>query len=121
MTKVITVILMLFAATAVTIPTVESQSEKLVVLMPTPSKYVDPYIERFREWYQAQTGKTIEVERVWWVRLDSVQCVARIEGQEGMPHEDVIAYLGYDEFERLKAGGFPARRTIIFFSMKTLY
>jgi len=43
---------------------------------------------------------------VWWVRLDSVQCVARIEGQEGMPHEDVIAYLGYDEFERLKAGGF---------------
>lgn len=103
MIKVITVILILFAATAITIPTVESQSEKLVILMPTPSKYVDPYIESFREWYQTETGKTIEVEHV---RLGGVKTVDRVEEQGGTPYEDVVVSLGFDEFERFKAGGY---------------
>lgn len=101
--RVIALILMLSTAAALTIPTINAQPEKLVILMPTPSKYVDPYIERFKEWYYTQTGKTIEVEHV---RLGGVKCIARIEAQEGTPYEDVIASLGYDEFERLKTGGF---------------
>lgn len=100
---VITLILLLEIVAAFSIPSVNAQQEKLVVLMPTPSKYMDPYVERFEEWYYSQTGKTIEVERV---RLGGVLCVAYIEGQGGIPQEDVIASIGYDEFERLKKGGF---------------
>ena len=82
---------------------VRAQSDKLVVLMPTPSRYVEPYIESFKNWYFSQTGKTIIVEHV---QLGGVKCVERVEEQKGTPREDVITSIGYDEFERLKKGGF---------------
>ena len=98
------VLLYVLLVTAVyTTPSVKGQQEKLVVLMPTPSKYADPYIERFEEWYQTQTGKTITVEHV---RLGGVNSLVRVEEQEGTPYEDVVVNMGFAEFERLKKGGF---------------
>ena len=101
--KIFALILTLLLVTAFSIHPVDAQSEKLVLLMPTPSKYADPYVMRFKDWYNEQTGKTIEVERV---KLGGVLCVAHIEGQGGIPQEDIIASIGYDEFDRLKAGDF---------------
>lgn len=85
------------------IPAARGQTEQLTILMPTPSKYVDPYVEMFEEWYQAKTGKTIEVRHN---RIGGVKSLEHIESQRGNPQEDVIASIGFDEFERLKTGGF---------------
>ncbi len=97
-------VLVSVAANYVVLP-VRGQPEQLVVLMLTPSKYVDPYIEMFEEWYEAKTGKTIEVQHN---RIGGVKCLEHIESQGGNPQEDIIASIGFDEFERLTAGGFLA-------------
>lgn len=80
----------------------QSEEEKLVLLMPTPEKYTQPYITRFQEWYYSQTGKQISVIQN---RVGGVNCLPYIKGQEGYPEEDVIASLGFDEFESLKNDG----------------
>lgn len=103
MIGVMILVFMLLVTAVYTIPSVNGQQEKLVVLMSTPSKYADPYIERFEEWYHIRTGKTIAVEHV---QLGGVNSLARVEEQERAPYEDVVANLGYAEFERLKKGGF---------------
>ncbi len=84
-------------------PTQAQTEEHLVVLMPTPSTYTGPYIERFAEWYFQQTGKTIVVEHV---RKGGVECVEHITGQAGQPYEDVIASIGYKEIKALRMGGY---------------
>lgn len=55
---------------------VRAQPEQLVLLMPTPSKYLDPYIEKFEDWYFEETGKTIEVEHV---RMGGVECPGHVK------------------------------------------
>ena len=82
---------------------VRAQHEQLVLLMPTPSKYLEPYIDKFKDWYFEQTGKTIEVEHV---RMGGVQCVDHVEKQEKRPYEDIVASIGYEEIERLRIGGY---------------
>ena len=101
--KIIALLVLVSVASTHATPPVRGQTERLVVLMPTPSKYIDPYIEMFQEWYEAKTGKTIEVQHF---RLGGVKCLSHVESQGGNPQEDVVASLGYDEFERLKTGGF---------------
>ena len=100
-----TIILLSLIIAINAIPRIHAQPEKLVVLMPTPSRYAEPYIESFKNWYFGQTGTTIIVEHV---RLGGVKCVERVEEQAETPREDVITSIGYDEFERLKNGGFLA-------------
>ncbi len=82
---------------------VQAQQEQLVLLMPTPSKYLDPYIDKFENWYFEQTGKTIEVEHV---RMGGVEVVGHVETQEKQPHEDVVASIAYAEMEILRTGGY---------------
>jgi signal transduction histidine kinase len=77
--------------------------EQLVLLMPTPSKYLDPYIDRFEDWYLEQTGKPIRVEHV---RKGGVECVRHVEEQAKQPYEDVVASIGYKEIERLRMEGY---------------
>ncbi len=82
---------------------VQAQQEQLVLLMPTPSKYLDPYIEKFENWYFEQTGKTIEVEHV---RMGGVEVMGHVETQEKHPYEDVVASIAYEEIDRLRIGGY---------------
>jgi len=77
------------------------ESEKLVVLMPTPSSYAGSYIEQFKDWYFNRTGKQIEVE---YVQKGGVDCINHIESQEQKPHEDVIASVNFDVIDRLRTG-----------------
>ncbi len=78
-------------------------SEKLVVLMPTPEKYANEYIEKFKIWHFNRTGKTIEVE---YVQKGGVECIEHIENQKVHPNEDVVASIGFDAIDRLRTGGY---------------
>lgn len=95
--------ILLFLAILVFIPPVHAQQEQLVLLMPTPPKYLDPYIEQFEGWYFEQTGKTIEVEHV---RKGGVETVEYVEKQENQPYEDIVASIGYEEMEHLRRGDY---------------
>ena len=66
----------------------QAEEEQLVLLMPTPSKYLDPYIDKFKDWYFNHTSKNITVEHV---RKGGVECVSHIEGQARQPYEDIVA------------------------------
>lgn len=101
--KKVPIIILLLTLALHTVSLTYAQQEKLVVLMPTPSKYADPYVSSFQEWYLNKTGKMISVEHV---QLGGVKIVPRVEEQGGKPREDVVVSLGFDEFERLKKGGF---------------
>ena len=79
----------------------QQEQEQLVLLMPTPSKYLDPYIDRFEDWYFEQTGKTIKVVHV---RKGGVECVEHVEEQAKRPYEDIVASIGYKEIDRLRIG-----------------
>jgi len=85
------------------IPGPQAEEEQLILLMPTPSKYLDPYIDKFKDWYFNQTSKNITVEHV---RKGGVECVSYIEGQAKQPDEDIIASIGYKEIEYLRIGGY---------------
>jgi len=97
------VLFVLFLIILLFIQPVRAQHEQLVLLMPTPSKYLDPCIGKFKDWYFEQTGKTIEVEHV---RMGGVECAGHVEKQEKHPYEDVVASIGYEEIERLRIGGY---------------
>ncbi len=105
--KCVSLLIFLFLVTVTSVPPALSkhveepypQPEKVIVLMPTPSKYVDPYIERFKEWYFEGTGKKIEVEHI---QVGGVKLVSRVEEQKGEPYEDVVMSLRYEAFEQLK-------------------
>ncbi len=77
--------------------------EQLVILMPTPSKYVDPYVDKFKIWYYNETNKPIDVTHV---RKGGVECIEYVEEQGGNPNEDVIASMGYNDMDRLRLGGY---------------
>ena len=85
------------------IPVTQAEEEQLILLMPTPSKYLDPYIDKFKNWYFNQTSKNITVEHV---RKGGVESVSYIEGQAKQPYEDIIASIGYKEIESLRIGGY---------------
>lgn len=96
---------LLFLAILLFVQPVQAQQEQeqLVLLMPTPSKYLDPYIDRFEDWYFEQTGKTIKVVHV---RKGGVECVEHVEGQAKHPYEDIVASIRYKEIDRLRIGGY---------------
>ena len=96
------IFLLLIQATAA-VQLAHAQPEQLVVLMPTPPQYVNPYIDQFEEWYFERTGKNIEVEHI---QVGGVKLVSRVEEQKGEPYEDVVTSLEYDAFERLKREGY---------------
>lgn len=98
-TLFVLLILLSLPAIAVVIQPVQAQGEQLVLLMPTTSKYLDPYIDRFKDWYLERTGKTIEVKHV---RMGGVECIERVREQGGNPTEDVVASIGYDGIELLR-------------------
>jgi len=81
----------------------QAEEEQLVLLMPTPSKYLDPYIDKFKDWYFNHTSKNITVKHV---RKGGVECVSHIEGQAGQPYEDIVASIGYKEIDSLRIGGY---------------
>ena len=81
----------------------QSEQEKLVLLMPTPSKYTEQYIDQFKDWYLNKTGKTIEVESV---QKGGVECIEHVENQEGNPNEDVVASIGFSDIDRLRFGDY---------------
>ena len=94
---------LLFLAILLFVQPVQAQQEQeqLVLLMPTPSKYLDPYIDRFEDWYFEETGKTIKVVHV---REGGVECVEHVEEQAKHPYEDIVASIGYKEIDRLRIG-----------------
>jgi len=81
----------------------QAEEEQLVLLMPTPSKYLDPYIDKFKDWYFNYTSKNITVEHV---RKGGVECVSHIEGQAKQPYEDIVASIGYKEIDYLRIRGY---------------
>jgi len=94
---------LVFIDTSFCVRVAQAQEEQLVLLMPTSSKYLDPYIDKFKDWYFNQRGKTINVEHV---QKGGVECANYIEGQAKQPYEDVVASIGYKEIDHLKTGGY---------------